>query len=80
MKNSRARFDLARDVPDKASQLTRDGYADFVLRQLASHAQMSEALSEAQLGATGDVAHDFGLTHRPAAPPVAQCAAQRSAR
>src|SRR5882757_4870442 len=54
-------FDLARDIPDKATQLTGDGHTDLVLRQLASHAQMSEAFGQAQLCAPGDVAHRFGL-------------------
>jgi hypothetical protein len=56
-------FDLAGDVLDKTTQLSSDAHADLVLRQLAPHAQMSEAVSQAQLGAPGDVAHGFGLPH-----------------
>jgi len=63
--SSRERFNLSGDVPDKAAQLARDGYTDFVLRQLASRAQMFEALGQAQLRAPGDIAYGFRLTLLP---------------
>ena len=55
------RFDLAGDVPDKPAQLARDGDADLVLWQLPPHAQVPEALCQAQLCPPGDITYGFGL-------------------
>src|SRR5262249_43690073 len=54
-------FDLSGDVPDEATQLARDGHADLVLWQFASHTQVSEALGQTQLCMPGDVTNRLGL-------------------
>jgi hypothetical protein len=58
--SSKESFELSSDIREKAAWLAGDGDADFVLRQLASHAQMSKALGQMQLGAPGGAARRLG--------------------
>jgi hypothetical protein len=55
-------FHVARYVPNKTGELSGDGDADFVLRQLSSHRQATPALGQTQLRLPRDVTDDFWMT------------------
>src|SRR5882757_8987788 len=55
-------FHVARHVPNKTGELSGDGNADFVLRQLSSHRKATPALGQAQLRLPRDVTDDLGMT------------------
>src|SRR5689334_13105549 len=48
-------------IPDKPTQLARNGHADLVQMELAQ-TQPPKPMCETQLGVPGDLAHGFGLT------------------
>jgi hypothetical protein len=61
-KDLRVDLHLTCYVPDEAAELSSDGDADFVLRQLSSHRKTAPALGQTQLRLPGDVADDLRLS------------------